>query len=140
MAQTTAITPLANDSSATVLTLSDPPGSSTGLITVTGPTRLMITGQVNAFKTTGNFDKSARVNCQLLHEETSGLETVGDNVEATMSPVSVGAVLTSVSLVGSVDVDAGLHDVGIRCAAVLASTNAGVSFQNAALNVTVVPL
>ena len=54
--------------------------------------------------------------------------------------VSVGAVLTSLSLVGSVDVDAGVHDVGIRCAAVLASTNAGVSFQNAALNVTVVPL
>jgi hypothetical protein len=48
-------------------------------------------------------------------------------------------VLVSLSLVGSVDVDAGPHDVGIRCEAKLASTSVGVSFQNASLNVVAVP-
>jgi hypothetical protein len=139
VAQTTAIAPLALDSSATILTLSSPPGSGTGLVTVTGPARLMITGQVNAFKTTANFDKLARVHCQLLHEDTGGLDPVGDEVEATLGAVSIGAVLVSLSLVGSVDVDAGPHDVGIRCEAKLASTNVGVSFQNASLNVVAVP-
>lgn len=138
VAQTAAINPLALGSTATILTLSTPSG--TGLLTVAGPSRLMITGQVNAFKTTTDASKFARVHCQLLHEETSGLETVGRQVEVTMGAVSVGAVLTSLSLVGSVDVDAGPHDVGIRCEASTASTNAGVSFQSASINVVAVPL
>ena len=109
------------------------------LMTLAAVARLMITGQVNASKTTANFDKLARVHCQLLHEDTGGLDPVGDEVEATLGAVSVGAVLVSLSLVGSVDVDAGPHDVGIRCEAKLASTNVGVSFQNASLNVVAVP-
>lgn len=139
-AQTAAIAPLALGSVATILTLTTPSGAGTGLLTATRPTRLLITGQVNAFKTTGDFDKFARVHCQLLHENRSGLETLGNTAQATLGPVPVGAVLTSVSLVGSVDVDAGQHDVGIRCEASTASTNAGVSFSNASLHVVAVPL
>ena len=111
-ARTTAIAPLSLGSAATILTLTTPSGAGTGFLTATGPTRLIIAGQVNAFKTTSDFSKFARVHCQLVHEQLSGLETIGDPAQATMGPVSVGAVLTSVSLVGSVDVDAGAHDVG----------------------------
>ncbi len=139
VANTTAINPLALGSTATILTLSSPPGSGSGPIAVNGPTRLMITAQVNAFKTTSDATKFARIHCQLFQDQIAGPGTIGRNVEVSLGPVSVGAVLASLSLVGSVDVDSGQHDVGILCQASAAGSNTGVSFQSASINVVAVP-
>ncbi len=139
VANITGISPLALGSTATILTLSSPPGAGSGPIAVNGPTRLLITAQVNAFKTTSDASKFARIHCQLSQEGIAGPGLIGRQVEASMAPVSVGAVLTSLSLVGSLDVDSGQHNVGIRCEASTAGSNTGVSFQSASINVVAVP-
>ena len=138
-AQTSAISPIDLDRTAEILALSPPQGS--GLLNVDGPARLLITAQVNAFKTAANFSKTSRLACTLLHEDVVGREAVGRRVEATMNPLAAsGQVAVSLSLVGSVDVAAGAHDVSIQCS-VLDSppSNAGVSFFSASVNVDAVP-
>jgi hypothetical protein len=138
VAQTEAIAALAFDTTATILALDSPQG--TGLLNVNGPSRLLITAQVNAFKTTSDFSKTSRVACRLMHEDAGGIRFVGRRVEATMSAVSSGAVVVSVALVGSVDVDSGAHDISIRCESMAAPpANAGVSFLSASVNVDAVP-
>lgn len=112
----------------------------TSAVTVARPSRLMITGHVGAFKTTSDNTKFARLGCTLFHEDERGLSPVGRRVEATMSSVSVGPVVVSLTLVGSVDVAAGTSDVSIRCEAMDATTNTGVSFHSASVNVIAVPL
>lgn len=138
-AQDAVIDPLALDSSATILALSPPEG--TGLLNVDGPSRLLITAQVNAFKTSANFTKTSRVTCTLQHEDVAGRESLGRRVEATMHPLpSAGVDVVSLALVGSVDVDAGAHDVSIQCSALDSPpANAGVSFFSASVNVDAVP-
>jgi hypothetical protein len=138
VAQTEAIPALALDRTATILALDSPNG--TGLLNVDDPSRLLITAQVNAFKTTSDFSKNSRVACRLMHEDVTGLRFVGRRVEATMSTVSSGAVVVSVALVGSVDAGSGAHDISVRCESMDAPpANAGVSFLSASLNVDAVP-
>lgn len=139
VAVTDAIDPLALDATAVVLALGSAEG--TGLLTVDGPSRLLITAQVNASKTSSDFSKNSRVACQILHEDLVGREPVGRRVEASMAPVASGSVLVSLALVGSVDVQPGAHDVSVQCEALAAPpANAGVSFLSASVNVDAVPL
>jgi hypothetical protein len=138
VAQSEAIAPLTLDASATILALESPNG--TGLLTVDGPSRLLINAQVNAVKTTSDFTKASRVACRLQHEDVSGLRQLGRRVEATMPPVASGVVQVSLALVDSVDVEAGAHDISINCQSLTAPpANAGVSFLSASVNVDAVP-
>ena len=138
VAQSEAIAPLALDASATILALESPDG--TGLLTVDGPSRLLITAQVNAVKTSSDFNKVSRVACRIQHEDIAGRTQVGRRVEATMHQVASGAVQVSLALVDSVDVVAGAHDISINCQALSAPpSNAGVSCLSASVNVDAVP-
>lgn len=138
VAQSEAIGALALDTGATILALDSAKG--TGLLNVDDPSRLLITAQVNAYKAATNFNKVARVACRLQHEDAAGLKAVGRRVEATMQKVDAGPVVVSVALVGSVDVDAGAHDVSIRCDSLASPpADAGVSFFSASVNVDGVP-
>lgn len=138
VAQSDAVAPLALDTSATILALESPNG--TGLLTVDGPSRLLINAQVNAVKTTSDFTKASRVACRLQHEDVAGLRQLGRRVEATMPPVASGAVQVSLALVDSVDVEAGAHDISINCQSLSSPpANTGVSFLSASVNVDAVP-
>lgn len=138
VAQSEAIAPLALDASATILALESPNG--TGLLTVDGPSRLLINAQVNAAKTSSDSAKASRVACRLQHEDVAGLRQLGRRVEATMPPVASGAVQVSLALVDSVDVEAGAHDISINCQSLSSPpSNAGVSFLSASVNVDAVP-
>lgn len=138
VAQSDVIPALALDTGATILALDSAKG--TGLLSVDGPARLLITAQVNASKASADFSKVSRVACRLQHRTGVPINVVGRRVEASMHAVASGAVFVSVSLVGSVDVEAGVHDVSIRCESLNAPpANAGVSILSSSLNVDAVP-
>lgn len=139
VAQNDAIPALALNTSAVILALDSAQG--TGPLTVDGPSRLLITAQVNASKTSSNFDKTARVACRLQHKDGTTIRLLGRRVEATMIPLdNPGALTVSLALVGSADVDSGPQDVSVSCESSAAPpANAGVSVLSASLNVNAVP-